>query len=116
MSKNYRHFLSSLFLLLFIWQVFFICSGFLFQSKQYNTQVACFLDEIQGDESVFTDYFVEDYSDSISEELSEEDEENILYTSFFNFKKIKTHLNNWVEDTYSQIHFQNPFSPPEVII
>lgn len=102
-------------MLLFVWQVAFLCGGFLFQSKQLNAQSAYFVEEVQEDDEINVAQFSEGFSDSEVQQIIEE-EHKLINSEFFRFKVINTTPDNWIQESSSLIHFQNPYSPPDVII
>ena len=102
-------------MLLFVWQVAFLCGGYLFQNEQINAQTSYFVEEVQEDEEINIAQFTEDFSDS---DLLEQIEEvnKIISSNLFNFKTSNIPPDVWTHELSSLTHFQNPYCPPEVII
>lgn len=115
MSEKHRQIISSLFMLLFVWQVAFLCGGYLFQSKQINAQTAYFVEEVQEDDEINVAQFTEDFSDSDLLEQIEEGNKLINLSSYI-FKTSNIPPDVWMHELSSLTHFQNPYCPPEVII
>lgn len=115
MSEKNRQIISSLFMLLFVWQVAFLCGGYLFQSKQINAQTSYFVEEVQEDDEINIASFTEDFSDSDCQEQIEEGHK-LINSYFYNFKNSNVPPDDWMQEPSSLTHFQNPYCPPEVII
>lgn len=115
MSEKNRRICSSLFMLLFVWQVAFLCSGYLSQSDQINKQSAYFVEEVQEDDEINVAQFTEGFSDSDVQQLIEE-EHKLINSDFFHFDIINPTPDNWIQESSSPSHFQNPYSPPDGII
>jgi hypothetical protein len=112
MSEKKRHFLLSLFLLVFIWQVGFLCAGFLFQNNNVNVLTSSFIEEIEEEGDVQPLFFTDGFSDSDSEELLEEELEfNHIKNPIFLLKNLRP--KKCTVALTPKPHFQNPFSPPE---
>lgn len=115
MSEKNRRICSSLFMLLFVWQVAFLCGGYLFQNNQINAQSAYFVEEVQEDDNINVAQFTEGFSDSDEQQLIEE-EHKLINSEYFQFNILNLTLHNWIKESFPPIHFQNPYSPPEGII
>jgi hypothetical protein len=112
MSEKKRQFILSLFLMLFLWQIGFLCCGFLLQKNQVNAQISFFIDGIQEDENMQLSQFTEGFSDSDSQELMEEELE-LECKQHFQFQSVNLLPKKRVELFLPTTHYQNPFSPPE---
>lgn len=115
MFEKKRHFILSLFLMLFLWQIGFLCGGFLLQNQEVNTQTSFFIDGIEEDENIQLSQFTEGFSDADSQELMEEELE-LECNQHFKFQAKNLLPKKRVELFSSSTHFQNPFSPPEGVL
>ena len=115
MSEKKRHFILSLFLMLFLWQIGFLCGGFLLQNQQVNAQTSFFIDGIEEDENIQLSQFTEGFSDADSQELMEEELE-LECNQHFKFQSENLLPKKRVELFSPSTHFQNPFSPPERVL
>ena len=110
MIKRGRHIISSLLLMLFLWQLSIVCVSYKFDNKQISEQIAFFLEELQEDN--------DGLSDGALEEIQKEeiDEEFYFLLTDFEFNHLKSNpFRSGKEAFYPNIYANNPFSPPEII-
>lgn len=115
MTKRFRQLVSTLFLLLFIWQVAYLCGSYQFQNDSLSAQTAYFLEELQEEDDLTFDQFNDGSTNSDFQEISEEETElnyNPNYAFLINKINLKVLLLK-----FPPLHFkQSPIPPPEVII
>jgi hypothetical protein len=108
--KRGRHIISSLLLVLFLWQLSIVCVSYKFDNEQIAEQIAYLLEELQEDN--------DGLSDGALEEIQKEEIEEEFYFSLtdFEFNRLKSKPFHSVKEAfYPNIYSKNPFSPPEII-
>lgn len=109
MSNRKRHIVSSALLVLFMWQIAYLCGSYLLQNEQVSSQAAYFVEELQEDDDLF---------DGFGGAMSEEEVEEHFafeYVDFFFSSEPKTHYSIHQVDYYPPIHTKIPIPPPEMI-
>lgn len=101
-----------MFLLLFLWQVAYLCGSYTLQNEDISAQTAYFVEELQEEEDL-----ADGLLGGIDFEETEdaEDDFELISTSYlFSTQKSWAEI-SLIERLDPKEHFQNPFSPPEMI-
>lgn len=109
MSNRLRHIVSSALLVLFLWQIAYLCGSYLLQNDQVSTQTAYFVEELQEDDDLF-----DGFGNAMSEE-EVEDHFSFVYYDLFFYSEIKIQNLSRQENYYLPIHSKIPIPPPEMI-
>lgn len=101
-----------MFLLLFLWQVAYLCGSYTLQNEDISAQTAYFVEELQEEEDLADGLLGGiDFEET---EDAEDDFELISTSYFFSTQKSWADI-SLIERLDPKVHFQNPFSPPEMI-
>lgn len=101
-----------MFLLLFLWQVAYLCGSYTLQNEDISAQTAYFVEELQEEEDL-----ADGLLGGIDFEETEDGEDDFdLVSTCYVFKTQKSLPEiTLIERLNPKVHFQNPFSPPEMI-
>lgn len=95
-------------LLLFVWQLAFVCGNFLLQDELVNTEITSTNGESEDDESSFDDLV----RGMLEEEVEDHFEKPFLIYSVSLLKKENLRSSN--DRILAELFTQLPFSPPEM--